>query len=171
MKKYMAICLLFLSGLFACKKESDENCHPELAHAVWVSEKEIIVNFDTEYQRNNYEIADGPHILFHYNHTGAQCDDRYDDEWGEILAFAVNKEVEYFEYKDEEILELQCFYQQYGAWVTHNAYQVRDGIIKGRKISLNRWEIEVSVLTTPLFEDEQPRKIEFHEIFKMNTGI
>ncbi len=170
MKNCISICLIILTVLSACNKESDGNCHPESIRAVWVPGKEVNVNYDTEYQRNNYEIVDGKHILFHYNHTGAQCDDRFDDEWGEILAFAVNKEVDYFEFNNEDILEVNCFYQQFGAWVGHNDYQIKDGIIKGRKISLNRWEIEVSVTTTPLFENEQPRQIEFNALFMKADG-
>ena len=70
-----------------------------------------------------------------------------------------------FELLNGDLIDIKCFYQQYGAWVRLNQYQIKDGSLKGKKISDNQWEINVSVLTTPLFADEQPKKIEFTSTF------
>ena len=165
MRKLFLIGLLILTGLSSCNKNDDENCHPETVDANWTLGKEIIIDYNTEYQRNDYSIINGENILFAYNHSGAQCDNIYDDEWGECLTFIINKETTNFELTNEDIMGIKCFYQEYGAWVRHNQYQIKDGIIKGKKISEKEWEIIVSVMTTPLFTDEQPQKIEFTKTY------
>jgi hypothetical protein len=165
MRNLGLICLLIFIGLSSCNKKDDENCNPEKINTKWTLGKEIIVNYNAEYQRNEYSILDGENILFEYDHSGAECDDIYDDEWGENLTFIINKETKGFELLDGDIVDIKCFYQEYGAWVRHNQHQIKDGIIKGKKISENTWEINVSVLTTPIFTDEQPKKIEFTRIF------
>ena len=127
--------------------------------------KEIVVGYNTEFERNDHNIINGENRLFEYNHSGAQCDDIYDDEWAENLTFRINNETTNFEFTNGEIITTNCFYQETGAWVLHNPYQINDGTIKGEKISESEWKIIVSVITTPLFINEQPKSIEFTEIF------
>lgn len=165
MKNLNMICFSIFIILYSCNKKADENCNPETINTKYTLGKEIDVNYSTEFQRNEYSIRDGGNILFEYVHVGAECEDRYDDEWGENLTFIINKDTTDFEIKDGDIVDLKCFYQEYGAWVRHNQYQIKNGIIKGKKISDNKWEIIVSVLTTPLFTDEQSKKIEFTGTF------
>lgn len=165
MKKIIYIGLLILVGFSSCNVNNDENCNPEKVNSKWSLGKEIIVNYNTDYQRNEYSIVNGENRLFEYNHSGAQCDDVLDDEWGEKLTFIINNATSNFEFVNENILEIKCFYQQYGAWVRHGQYQIKDGTIKGEKISENEWEITVSIVTSPLLTDEQPIMIEFTEIF------
>jgi hypothetical protein len=164
MRNLMLICLMLFVGFSSCKKIY-ENCNPETIKTKFTLGKEIDVNYSSEFKRNDYSIKDGENILFEYIHIGAECEDRYDDEWGENLTFIVNKDTTDFEIKNGDIENLKCFYQEYGAWVRHNQYQIKDGIIKGKKRLDNTWEISVSVLTTPLFDDVQPKKIEFTGTF------
>lgn len=165
--KKLTIILLFLTSILltSCDNKEDENvCDPETTISNWVTNKKIVVEFDTTYQRNNYTIVDGNKLLFDYNHSGAQCDYISDDEWGERLVFQIDTNTN-FEFKDDEILSTNCFYQQYGAWVNHNQYQIKNGIIKGEKISANKWQITVNIETTPLFQNEPPKKIAFTKLF------
>lgn len=166
MTKISLIGIAILIGMLSCNNNDDENCSPETVFANWTLGKEINVTYNLEFQRNDYEIVDGNSRLFEYNHIGAQCDDIYDDEWGERLTFKISTETINFELANEDILETNCFYQEYGAWVRHNKYQIKEGTIIGEKISKNRWRISASIITTPLFEDEQPKMIEFSEIFE-----
>jgi hypothetical protein len=157
--------IFIIIGLISCNNDDDENCHPESVSSSWTLGKEIVVEYNSEYESNDYNVTDGDNRLFEYNHSGAQCDDIADDEWGEKLTFVINQETTDFEFVNEDIVETKCFYQEYGAWVRHNKYQIKDGTIKGEKISENEWKITVSVFTTPIFTDEQPKKIEFTETF------
>jgi hypothetical protein len=162
MKKEILILTIVSLMIFRCNKN---NCNPEITIPTWYEGKEIVVTYDSIYQRNEYNIEDGVNILFEYNHAGQQCDDVYDDEWGEILTFEIDKKIIDFEFVDSNIITTKCFYQEYGAWVRHNRYQIKDGIIKGKKISEDKWEITVSVSTTPIFSNETPQAIKFKQIF------
>ncbi len=155
--------------IFGCDKN---NCNPETIIATWSEGKEINIMYDSLYQRLDYNVDNGENLLFVYNHTGQQCDYIMDDEWGESLIFEINYLNAKFEFVDSNIILTKCFYQEYGAWVRHNRYQVKDGIIKGKKISEDKWEITVSVITTPIFPDEKAKIIEFKKSFsKLTTTI
>ena len=164
MSKLFLFGVFIVIGMISCNKD-DHNCDPETINAKWTLGGEIVVDYNTEFERNEYSISNGENILFEYNHSGAQCDDIYDDEWGELLTFSINSETTNFEFTNDEIITTNCFYQAYGAWVRHNQYQIKDGTIKGEKISESEWKIIVSVMTTPLFTNEQAKSIEFTEIF------
>ncbi len=166
MNKWMLTGVLSLMVLVSCSKNNDDNCTPETITPRWTSGKEINVNYNAEFERNDYFIVDGDRRLFEYHRSGPQCDDIYDDEWGERLTFVINSEADDFEFTDLDIMETNCFYQEYGAWVRHNQYQIKEGTIRGRKISETEWEINVAVTTTPLFDDDQPETIEFTKVFK-----
>jgi hypothetical protein len=154
----LLVAVLFIIGTISCKK--DQNCHPASVSSTWTLGKDIIVDSISE-----YSIVDGENRLFEYNYSGAECENVMDDERGEKLTFIVHEVSSNFEYKNEEILETKCFYQEYGAWVRHNKYQIKKGIIKGEKISDNEWKVKVSVITSVLFPDEQPKTIEFTKIY------
>jgi hypothetical protein len=166
MYRLIFLSFIILTYFSSCTSDKNENdCYPETVISNWTTENEIMIDFDTEFERNNYSVVDGNKLLFKYNHTGAQCDHIIDDEWGERLIFQVENNNADFEFVDEEILLTNCFYQHNGAWVNHNQYQVKNGTIKGEKISENEWKIIVNIETTPLFENEQPINIAFTEIF------
>ncbi len=166
MKKLIFIPFIILTLFSSCESDEIENdCDPEIVLSKLIAEKEIIVEFDNQYKRNNYSVIDGNKLLFKYYHVGAQCDFISDDEWGEELTFQVEKNSANFEFVDDEILLTNCFYQQFGAWVMHSQYPIKNGMIKGEKISGNEWRITVNIETTPLFQNEPSRKIEFTETF------
>ncbi|MBD0824838.1 hypothetical protein [Aestuariibaculum marinum] len=166
MKRYIYLLFILTNCFLSCNNDDDENdCHPETILSNWNTQKEIVIEFDTEFNRNNYNIVDGNKLLFEYNHIGAQCDHIIDDEWQENLVFQIENTSVAFEYIDNDLLLTNCYYQQLGAWVNHNQYQVKNGTIKGEKLSENEWKIIVNVETTPLFENEQPKEIQFTQIF------
>ena len=161
--KISNLLVLLTLGIISCKDNS--NCSPEISRSTWSINKTILIEYNSENQQNRYSILEGDNRLFEYNHSAAQCENIYDDEWGEVLTFAIPNEITDFKYEDDNILETRCFYTQYGAWVRQNHYEIKNGMIKGEKKSENEWIITVSVATTPLFADEQPKLIEFVEIF------
>ena len=60
----------------------------------WESEKEIMIEFNEEAQRNHYQVVNGSKLVFNYIHLGAQCEDIIDDEWAEILIFQIENNIE-----------------------------------------------------------------------------
>ncbi len=159
---------MLLLFLVQCSVNKDDNdgFHPESFSGTWTSGKDIVATYNSDFERMEYTIVDGDQILFDYTHTGAQRDDILDDEWAETITFVINKDATSFEIKDENIEDAKCFYQKFGAWVAHNQYSIKDGFIKGRKISHNIWAIDVSIETTPLSVNQQPFTIEFSLLFK-----
>lgn len=166
MKTLVILSILILSCFSSCSSDDEKNdCQPETVIAKTTAEKEIIVKFNTEFERNDYTVEDGNNLVFEYNYTRAQCDYIADDEWGETLIFQVEDQNNNFDFTNDEILATNCFYQQQGAWVNHNQYQIKRGVIKGEKISENQWKITVDVETDLLFPNQIPKKIKFTEIF------
>ncbi len=156
--------LLAIVGLVSCDK--DDNCTPEKIHSTWTLGKEITSEYDTILQRDFFRIVDGENRLFEYNRIDAQCDDVSDDEGGERLYFELDEQTADFSAVDEEILNLKCVYELFGAWVPFSPYQIKKGTIEGRKLSNSEWEIDAVVTTTPMNVDDEPKTIQFSEIFR-----
>jgi len=151
-------------ALLSCQDDITD-CHPERKDSTWTEGKTILFEYNTEYERNEYSIVEGENLLFEYNHRGAQCDNIFDDEWGEILAFNVEEGITEFEFVDEEILEINCFYREYGAWVSGIRHQVKNGVIRGKLLFGGNWAITVSVFTTPSNPNQESKAISFVDIF------
>ncbi|MDU8886498.1 hypothetical protein RXV94_10025 [Yeosuana sp. MJ-SS3] len=166
MKKISLILFLFQIVFLSCDNINDENnCQPETTLSKWESEKEIMLEFNEAAQRNHYQVANGNKLVFNYIHVGAQCDDIIDDEWAEVLIFQIENDIEEFEFVDDEILTTNCFYFQNGAWAFGTQQNVKKGFIRGEKISVNTWEINVNIETNTINQDEPIRNIEFEGKF------
>lgn len=166
MKKVIfPLLLIMITGFSSCDKGKGEGCHPEEEITNWNTEKEIMVEYQAEYERNYYTIIDGDKLVFEYNHSGAQCDSAIDDEWGERLIFQIEANLSEFDFADDQILSTNCFYQEYGAWVNHVQQQVKNGTIRGEKIAENKWEITVNIVTTPSPYNQEVKNISFTKVF------
>ncbi|GAA3565619.1 hypothetical protein [Snuella lapsa] len=157
--------LIALGSFFSCEEGGESNCYPEAVVPNWYAEKEIMVAYGAEFERNNYTVSNGDKLVFEYNHSGAQCDDIIDDEWGEKLTFQVELGETEFEFSNNEILLTKCFYQQYGAWVSHVKHEVEKGTIKGSKVSNKTWSITVDVEIMDLLLNDKPKQIQFTETY------
>lgn len=164
MKK--ALLLIISALIFVSCNKDDLNCHPETVETSWTIDQKIKVVYNEEIDLHLFSIVEGTNRVFELTHVGYQCDNIYDDEWGERLAFEIPVDLEDFEFIDEEILNTNCFYNQFGAWVRSTQYPIQKGRIKGEKINNNKWKVHVSVTTIPIFDNEEPRSIEFEEVFK-----
>jgi hypothetical protein len=80
--------------------------------------------------------------------------------------FQIDGDSNSFEYSDDEILKLNCFYYEYGVWVGGMQLQVDKGLIKGKKVSENKWKISVKVSTAQTNDADFTKIIEFEETFK-----
>ena len=77
--KILILVLLITFGIISCNENS--NCIPEISRATWTINKTIQVEYDSEIQQNYCSILEGDNRLFEYNHSAAQCENIYDDEW------------------------------------------------------------------------------------------
>ncbi len=158
--------LLIIIALFtSCSNEETDDCDVENYQYNWSTEKSIAKDYNTEIERFDFTVTVGTNNVFEYNHSGAQCDYILDDEWGELLSFEINKDLTIFEYKDDEILQTNCFYQEYGAWVSHIQSAISKGVIKGEKSGNNTWKISGTITVLSEFYTA-PKEIKFTGIFK-----
>ena len=157
--------LLLLGIIVACNV--DDNCSPEEFYSTITTGKEIVEVVSQHFPENVYTIVDGNKLVFSYNHVGFQCDDVYDDEWGEELTFQIDSTVAEFNWVDSQIETAQCFYRQYGAWVNAQQIRINKGTVEGIKISSNRWSIKVNIeVTYP--SSNNPIVIKFARTFTLN---
>ena len=155
-----------LLGIIACdQNELEGNCTQEgFLLSTITTDQKIEKVFNTELQKNVFSITNGNQLLLTYTHVGAQCDDIIDDEWGEQLFFEIDSEITAFDLNDDEILTTNCFYREFGAWVSHEQIEVNKGRIDGVKISETQWDINVSVEVTSSISNT-PKLIEFSRIY------
>lgn len=157
------ILILFIS-VISCRERED--CHPESILLKLLPDKQISLEQDSSLNRNFYSVEEGEHLVFQYGHSTVECKNIIDDEYVEFLTFEISKGLTAFEYTDEEILQTKCFYDEVGAWVSYSNYQVKEGVIKGMKVSDEAWDIDVNVVLDPLTSGRQPRRIALNGIFK-----
>jgi hypothetical protein len=150
--------------LSAC--DSDDNCFPETIIAEVLENQEILETYYDELDFTSYSIENGGSMVFSYLKAHPECENTMDDERVERLSFELMDDIDDFQFIDDELVEIKCFYRQDGAWVSHGHYPIENGTISGEKLDQNTWRVTVSVTTTPLAQHEEPRIIEFMEVFK-----
>ena len=161
--------LLCLLLLYSCSDQTKPLCDPEQISTTFQEDRMIEIGLSTQFQFA-FTIQEGEQTVFVYERTAAQCDDVNDDEYGEVLAFAVplEHETSAFEYKDEELINLRCHYYEFGAWVNSSKqYAIRKGLIKGQKSGENEWYIQCSVLTDAIPEEGVPHAVEVNASFEL----
>ena len=159
------ISMLSIFGLTLITMAScQRNCSKEKVLASWTENKVITLNISSDSLIWNYNVADGDQLVFSLNHADKECSNIADDEFGEIITFQVDPGAESFEFTDEELLAQNCFYHQYGAWVSGRRYPISKGKIYGEKRSDRKWNITIDVETIP-FETESPISVVFDEKF------
>jgi hypothetical protein len=161
--------LFCFSLLSACQSDKLMNCDPENIRAIYENDKKIekAITLDG---RLVYGTKNGHQTVFRYTRTAEQCDDIYDDEYGEVLTFevALDSSVTNFEFREDELLDLKCYYFEFGAWVNSGThYVVRQGVIKGQQTGEDEWYIECSVLTDAIPEEGVPHAVEVNAHFKL----
>lgn len=157
--KYCVYLLSLMCLLSSCV-DSSSGCDPEEIILSAENDKEITTVMDTTIDRLWYTLDDGQNIVFKYYRIAAQCDEIYDDEYSELLAFEIGKDRISGEFIDEEIRLTQCFIHQSGAWV-NQYYAVDSGSIRVERQSENKWEIDVAVWMPPSFNNDAAKLIEF----------
>lgn len=158
---YCAGIILFA---FACKKE---NCFEGKRTFELLPNSEITITTDTTHPAliTFVDIHEGNFIVAKYQYE-RDCEYANDDEYAERLAFHIDKDLESFIFKDEEINSINFFYQEWGAWITHQKYALKSGIISGKKIESNRWDIQINIELAGLDSLTKSKNIVLDGIFR-----
>lgn len=152
--------ILVLLTIVSC----GDDCNPETTSAIWEVDKEITIQINPGIDQTIYTIEDGDKILFTHHTVLAQCDDILDDGGSNYLYFAIDKNLDAFEYSDTELLDIACHYEEKGA-SSQGAVTVSLGTVKGTKTSDTEWEIDVSIMTQEFGSIDASNTIEFVKTF------
>jgi hypothetical protein len=160
------ICIIFIVMISCNKKGLD--CYEESKIGTFERNKMILTGITPDTNIEYFEIVTGNKIVFTLNHSGFQCDQVYDDEWGEQVVFQVDGNLNNFVMKDNELERNMCFYGQFGAWVNHKKSIINAGLVEGEKIDEDEWSVNLNIkLSEPNKMGNQ--ELEFHGIFKVKN--
>ncbi len=133
--------LLFCLFFLGC----GDDCHDPETTFQFTDNSQLIRIDDTDLGLFEYEVSEGDKLVFRINHAEAQCDDILDDEWGERIVFEIDQEATSFRFDDSELIEAQCYYNQWGAWVNSSPLLITSGSIDGTKLNESTWFINLSL--------------------------
>lgn len=156
--------LLFASICLFITSCNYYHCSPENFMYELDENKNSFITYDSVSQQNSYLVEDGDGLFFRYSHSGLDCNNIQDDEWGEHINFEIPMNVDSFEYTDDELATANCVYREYGSWVDHTVVRVTEGSISGERQADNSWEITVNVIATRILSQEEVN-ISFTDIF------
>src|SRR5688500_16827504 len=106
---HLIIVFSILAGLASCDENKNEmDCFPEEVYGTLTNRSQIVVQYNTEHQRNEYQIKAGEDIVFQYSHAAKNCKRVMDDEWVERLTFVIDKDATNFEISGEGLKEVKC---------------------------------------------------------------
>lgn len=137
---YLAI-ILFCLGFSSC----GDDCQDAETTFQFTANSQLVRMDNTDLGLFQYEISEGDKFVFRLSHAGAQCNDTFDDEWGERIVFEVDQEASSFRFVDSELIEAQCYYSQWGAWVNSSPLLITSGSVEGTKLSESTWSINLSL--------------------------
>ena len=168
MKRCYSPYLLIFALSFLCSNcdEMDDGCDPEMTEYRLFENQDIVIDSTTEVDWIDIQFIEGDKLLFAYERVSMQCDDVVDDESGEGLYFVIGPDIANFEYNDEELLEILCFYRPYSATLVFIPDLVTEGYVRGER-SGDEYFVEVSVKGNPFFTSDEPKLIEFSGWFAL----
>lgn len=162
----LLIASILVSILFsACARL---NCTPEQHQYLITPNQDISYSFDNNYDHHQYEIIDGDLLLFEFLHSNHECEDVFDDEYAEVLRFAIEPGLNEFQFADSAMISAKAHYYEIGAWVTGQRHQLVKGSIHGTELTHGNWQVEAVVT---VFYDAASglveKEIRFSEVFEI----
>ncbi len=153
--------------LISCNKKGLD-CYEESRIGTFENNKMILAGITPDTNIEYFDIVEGNSIVFTLNHSGFQCDQVYDDEWGEQVVFHVAGNLSNFTIQDSELEKAMCFYSQFGAWVNHKKSRINAGQVEGERIDEGEWSVTLSI-ELPEPNNMGNRELAFQGIFKVKN--
>ncbi len=160
MQKIFIVSIFIYTAFCAC----NNRCDSDVETYTFQADKAIEITSDTTSMFDFHTISNGDMIVFIYWHMAPDCRDIDDDEYGEELIFQIPKNLTEFQFTNDELVEAQCRYREFGAWAIPYTAPITEGTLSGRKTSDESWEIEVSVQIIKQL-GRIPDRIEFETTF------
>ena len=158
--KYLYIFLL-ACGFLAC----DSDCNSDIEIGTITPERTIFSVPDSIFNFI-YKVEPGENLLFTFTHHFPECINIDDDEAGQEITFEVPHQLISFDFEGIEMAQLNAFYREIGAWAHPDWHsKIMSGRINGEKMSESEWNVNLSILVQPRFEDE--RRVEYNGRFSI----
>jgi len=130
--------------LFACS-DTDDDIY---AYRFFKNKQLNIISSDEMHIKFG-EVKEGNNLVFEYEFSTEGEINVIDDEYTEFIHFEIDKNVEEFNFKDEELSTINlvlskrcfCFFGN-----DENKKAEPTGIINGKKISENEWNITMEII-------------------------
>ena len=153
---WIAICSFLF--LVACKKEgvNPTNCRSGKCTYEMFENSQLAVTLGTFPGEGFVDIESGDHRVFQYSYEANDNPRISDDEYWEDIYFEIPSDVEEFEYRDAEMLDQNLVFQP-SCFCLIETVLITKGSIKGKRLSDNRWEIEMDI-AFEWGESEEDRK-------------
>ena len=115
-------------------------------------------------------IVDGKKIVFVYHYSSADYGMTDTRTW-EALFFEVNPDLQFFEFTDEEIAQVNCICSITVPWSSGGG-EVKSGYIVGKKLESGGYEVTVNVNLPFTYIDGKTKKytIKFKKLFYEYKG-
>ena len=111
---------------------------------------------------DQFELKQGTSNVFFHEKVGEAYlgDDQYDVKYWEVLVFEFDPTIESFEYQNEDLAKLNCYYLWRAAAksLIKESIPVKNGLIKGERLTDGRWQLKINI--DPKYKvNESSRKI------------
>ncbi|MEL6694704.1 MAG: hypothetical protein AAFV78_13670 [Bacteroidota bacterium] len=155
MKRVLLIISVVMIALVGCKQEGfvptrcsiEEGRRGQCTYKVFENRSIEILPGDSLDMESFVRVNVGDKRVFEFDFTGNQDDLIADDEYGESIWFEVPMDLESFEYKDEELKDIQLTFRP-SCFCLIETVSVDQGKVKGKKLGDKRWEIEIDITFT-----------------------
>ena len=98
---------------------------------------------------DQFDLAQGASNVFVSKQIGEVNlgDDQYDVKYSEVLIFEFDPSIEGFEYQDEDLAKVNCYYlwRALAKSLIKETIPVKNGSIKGERLEDGRWHLEISI--------------------------
>lgn len=160
----LVVMLVFLTS---CGFEDmEDNCSAEELTTIWNTNEEILIAYDTRYERYDYTVVSGNKLVFSYNDfISNSCLGLFEER---NLFFQIEDPGEAFEFIDDEILTTNCFYRLEGGYLNGATHLFSKGTISGEKIAEDTWKIDVNIEGDSLYQNGKGEAIVFSHYFFAN---
>jgi len=109
-----------------------------------------IIKIENDIKQHDYVITKGNYTVFVYkkiDETVAYGEP--DVRYYETIIFKIDKKVETFDMKNDNLISADCIYilAAIAKWPIAKVIKVKNGSIKGEKLSTNKWNIQINIDT------------------------
>ena len=113
----------------------------------------------------SFDIDAGDNLIFEFQDIHGLGNEIIDDEFMQKIVFEIDAELDFFEFRNEELRDIKCIHEFSGAWHRHTIRQIEEGSIRGTKISPQEWNVSASLIVH-YYSLDRGETLEFNKTFR-----